>query len=59
MALINAFIKDYAGTDLLLDFEGSDVNSLAFFYSSFGATVEMYVGLKQNNLPALLRLLKK
>ena len=58
-ALINAFIKDYAGTDLLLDFEGSDVNSLAFFYSSFGATVEMYVGLKQNNLPALLRLLKK
>lgn len=58
-SLINAFIKDYAGTDLLLDFEGSDVNSLAFFYSSFGAKVEMYVGLKQNNLPALLRLLKK
>ena len=36
-AIINAFIKDYAGQNLLLDFEGSDILNLAFFYSSFCA----------------------
>lgn len=58
-ALINAFIKDYAGKNLLLDFEGSDINSLAFFYSSFGAREEKYVGLKYNRLPGVLRYFKK
>lgn len=56
--LINAFIKDNAGQDLLLDFEGSDIRSLAFFYSSFGATQEMYSGIKLNKLPKLMRLFK-
>jgi len=58
-ALINAFIKDHAGENLLLDFEGSDIRNLAFFYSSFGAIEEKYVGLKYNQLPRLLRYLKK
>ena len=58
-ALINAFIKDHAGTGLLLDFEGSDIPSLAFFYSRFGATVEMYSGLKLNKLPKIVQLFKK
>jgi len=56
--LINAFIQDNAGNDLLLDFEGSDIPSLAFFYSRFGATMEMYVGLKMNKLPKIVRWLK-
>ncbi len=58
-ALINAFIKDHAGQNLLLDFEGSDIPSLAFFYSSFGATAEKYSALKLNRLPGVLRWLKK
>ncbi len=58
-ALINAFIKDNAGKDLILDFEGSDIHSVAFFYSSFGAVEEKYCGIKLNRLPKLLRLLKK
>jgi len=58
-ALINAFIKDYAGKDLVLDFEGSDIQSLAFFYSSFGAVEEKYVGFKLNRLPGLIKLFKK
>lgn len=58
-ALINAFIKDHAGQDILLDFEGSDIQSLAFFYGSFGATKEMYSGLKLNKLPKLVQLFKK
>jgi len=58
-ALINAFIKDHAGKELLLDFEGSDIRNLAFFYSSFGASEEKYAGLKYNNLPRLLKFFKK
>ena len=58
-ALIAAFIEEHAGQNMLLDFEGSDISSLAFFYSSFGALTEKYVGLNNNKLPRLLRLFKK
>ncbi len=58
-ALINAFIKDHAGEDLLLDFEGSDIPSLAFFYSSFGAVEEKYSAVKLNKLPGAIKWLKK
>jgi hypothetical protein len=50
-ALIDAFIKDHAGQDLLLDFEGSDIRNLAFFYSSYGAKEEKYSAIKLNRLP--------
>jgi len=58
-ALINAFIKDHAGQNLLLDFEGSDIPSLAFFYSSFGAREEKYGAIKLNRLPGVVKWLKK
>ena len=58
-ALIDAFIKDHAHQDLILDFEGSDIRNLAFFYSSFGAMEEIYPALKINRLPWYVRLLKK
>ena len=58
-ALIDAFIKDHAEQNLILDFEGSDIRNLAFFYSGFGATEEVYPALKINNLPWYIRLLKK
>ena len=58
-ALINAFIKANAGKKLLLDFEGSDIKSLAFFYSSFGASVEQYAGIQLNNLPFFVKWFKK
>jgi hypothetical protein len=58
-ALIDAFIKDYAGKNLLLDFEGSDIRNLAFFYSSFGAVEEKYAAIKLNRLPFYLKWLKK
>ena len=57
-ALIDAFIKDYAGQILILDFEGSDIRNLAFFYSSFGATEEIYPALKINRLPFYVKWLK-
>lgn len=58
-ALIDAFIKDNAGSGLLLDFEGSDIHSLAFFYSSFGAQPEKYTAIKLNRLPFFMKWLKR
>lgn len=57
-ALIDAFIKDHAEQDLLLDFEGSDVRNLQFFYSSFGAHEEKYAAIKLDRLPWWIRLVK-
>ncbi len=58
-ALIDAFIKDHAGRNLILDFEGSDRPSLAFFYSGFGAKEVFYPGLKVNKLPGFLKWIKE
>jgi Acetyltransferase (GNAT) domain len=49
--LIDRFIATHAGQDLLLDFEGSDVPGLAFFYSSFGSYLESYPALRFQRLP--------
>jgi hypothetical protein len=56
--LIDRFIHAHAGEDSLLDFEGSDIRNLAFFYSSYGATEEKYPALRMNKLPKLLKWLK-
>ena len=57
-ALINAFIKDHSGENVSLDFEGSDIRNLAFFYSSFGSREEKYSAIRYNRLPLLLRWMK-
>lgn len=57
-ALIDTFIKDHAGQNLLLDFEGSDIRNLAFFYSSFGAREEKYPAIKLNKLPWYIKWMK-
>jgi hypothetical protein len=58
-ALIDAFIKDHAGKNLVLDFEGSDIRNLALFYSSFGAIDEKYPAVRLNNLPWYFKWVKK
>lgn len=57
--LIDAFIQEHAGKNIVLDFEGSDIESLAFFYSSFGAVEEKYTAIRRNRLPAYLKWAKK
>jgi hypothetical protein len=57
--VIDAFIQDYAGRNLVLDFEGSDRESLAFFYRSFGAAEENYSALRLNKLPLILKWMKQ
>ncbi|HVT87173.1 MAG TPA: GNAT family N-acetyltransferase [Chitinophagaceae bacterium] len=58
-AVIDAIIKDHAGKNLLLDFEGSDIPSLAFFYSSFGSVEEKYAAIRLNRLPFYLKWMKR
>jgi len=57
-ALINEFIKEYSGKNIILDFEGSDITTLANFYRGFGAREEKYFHLKINRLPFYLKWIK-
>jgi hypothetical protein len=54
--LIDSFIKQNAGTPLTLDFEGSNNEGLARFYSSFGAKKIIYPRYVRNTLPSYLRI---
>jgi hypothetical protein len=58
-ALVDAFIKDHAGKDLILDFEGSDIESLALFYNGFGAAKESYPVIRWNRMPWWLKWMKR
>lgn len=57
--LIDTFISHHAQQNMELDFEGSDIPGLAFFYSSFGARNEPYAAIHYNKLPLYLKWLKK
>jgi len=54
--LIDTFIKQNSGKPLTLDFEGSNTEGLARFYSSFGAKKVIYQRYFHNSLPLLFRL---
>ncbi len=58
--LIDTFIKENAGKNLILDFEGSDNTNLARFYKSFGGIEKNYQKIVINRIPTLLfTLIKK
>jgi hypothetical protein len=58
--IVNTFIEENSGKNLLLDFEGSDNKNLARFYKSFGATEKNYKKIIVNRLPgALVSLIRK
>lgn len=56
--IVDTFIRDYAGSGLILDFEGSNIPSVARFFSGFGAQPEIYQGVSFNRLPATLTKLR-
>ena len=56
--MIDRFIFEHSEKPMLLDFEGSDVSNLAFFYSSFGAVIENYPALRINRLPWWAKMFK-
>jgi hypothetical protein len=57
--LIDAFIHQNCPKPLTLDFEGSNNEGLARFYSSFGATRVIYQRFSRNTLPLPLRSILK
>jgi hypothetical protein len=56
--LIDSFIQKNAGCDLILDFEGSNIQGVARFYAGFGASPQTYFAVHINRLPWPIRLLK-
>jgi hypothetical protein len=58
--IFNEVIKVNSGSpDKILDFEGSDIESIARFYKGFGAKAVPYISLKLNTLPFFLKVFKK
>jgi len=57
--LINKFIKENAERKIILDFEGSNLPGLARFYKGFGSDEHVYLQIRKNNLPKLVRWIKE
>ncbi len=56
--LLNKVIEKYAASDILLDFEGSEIPGVARFYRQFGVIEQAYFRYKVNRLPLGLKWLK-
>lgn len=52
--LVDRFIEAHAGNHLILDFEGSDNETLARFYRNFGATEKNYTKIEFSKLPGFI-----
>jgi len=57
--IVDQVIRDHAGSGMSLDFEGSNIPSIARFFNGFGAKPEIYQGLSFNRLPVPLILGKR
>lgn len=57
--LYDELIKEFSHSGMMLDFEGSDIPGIEFFYKGFGAVNQPYFKTHVNNLPFPLRLLKR
>ena len=53
--LFDNIIRKYAATDIILDFGGSSVETVARFYKNFGAKDCVYLQLKKNSLPRIIK----
>lgn len=56
--LFDQVIREFAASGLTLDFEGSDVPGIAYFYEKFASHQEAYYFIRLNQLPAPLKWLK-
>lgn len=50
-AIYDQLIKKYANTDMSLDFEGSDIPTIASVFKGFGPIYCPYLHIEQNSLP--------
>jgi hypothetical protein len=58
-AIIDLVIQKFAGSSMILDFEGSNIPGLARFFEGFGAINHPYPVLKINRLPFPLNQFRK
>ena len=56
--LFDNIIYQFAGHNMFLDFEGSEIESIARFFKGFGSDKVNYYRLKLNRLPFFLKWLK-
>ncbi|MFO7668658.1 MAG: hypothetical protein R6W31_03280 [Bacteroidales bacterium] len=52
--IVDTFIRDHASSGKILDFEGSNIPSVARFFIGFGARAEIYQGISFTRLPSML-----
>src|SRR6266540_2812535 len=57
--LFDSIFKEFAGSNLLFDFEGSDIPGIKSFYEKFGSVNQAYYKLHFNHLPFPLNILKR
>jgi hypothetical protein len=57
--VLDALIQRYANTNYVLDFEGSDIEGIAFVFKNLGGQPQPYYYYKHNNLPFPLNIIKK
>ena len=55
--LIDEFIRQNAGQNITLDFEGSNIPSIAYFFGGFHAIPHEYWFVKRNTLPWYIKLM--
>jgi len=56
--LIDEVLKEFSNKNMIFDFEGSDIKSVAYFYSKFGSVSSNYLQIIKNKLPWWLKFLK-
>lgn len=57
--LMASFIEEFAGKPYVLDFEGSSIPGLAFFYESFGSELKLFPAVRIDRLPWWIKLIRK
>jgi hypothetical protein len=56
--LFDSIFKEFAGSNFLFDFEGSDIPGIKSFYEKFGSVNQPYYELQFNHLPPIIKWLK-
>ena len=59
VSVIDYFIREHAGQDLILDFEGSENPGLARFYAGFGSVSVPYQRIVIDRLPKAVKMLRR
>ncbi len=57
--LIDEVLKEFSNRLMTFDFEGSDLQSVAYFYAKFGSVKKHYLEIKLNRLPWWCQMIMK